>query len=229
MISQSKCVYYDKGFCKEKEQCSKEHPSANCDGQCTDKRTCPLRHRQLCKNGDRCIFHESDSCEFLHDTEKNSEGKNVKEIIENIETQIINLTSSNNSLESIIIDLEKENSQLKTRNNILTDKINAIDEEYSNKFEAYENMMVDKMDEINEHVSTMDITCNCSHSDIANFEFKPLDIKDPTILDDNVSAAKIDNCNEEIKFIICEKKFKYVSNLDKHGKKFHMTKEPVPR
>ena len=200
MISQSKCVYYDKGFCKEKEQCSKEHPSANCDGQCTDKRTCPLRHRKLCKNGDHCIFSESDSCEFLHDTEKITEGKNVKETID---TQIINLTSINISLENKIISLEKENSQLKTRNNILSDKINAIDEEYSNKFEEYENMMVDKMDEIQEHVSTMDITCNCSHSEIANFELKQLDIKDPTIPDDNVSAAKTDNHNEEIKCIIC--------------------------
>jgi hypothetical protein len=153
----------------------------------------------------------------------------VKEIIESIETQLINLTSCNNSLESRITDLEKENSQLKTRNNILTEKINAIDEEYSNKFEEYENMMVDKMDEINEHVSTMDNTCNCSHSEIANFEFNQLDIKDTTILDDNVSAAKADNHNEEIKCIICEKKFKSVSNLDKHDRKLHMTKELVPR
>ena len=50
-----------------------------------------------------------------------------------------------------------------------------------------------------------------------------------TILDDNVRAAKADNHNEEIKCIICEKKFKSVSNLDKHDRKFHMTKEPVPR
>ena len=203
MISQSKCVYYDKGFCKEKEQCSKEHPSENCDGKCTDKKTCPLRHRKLCKNGDHCVFHESDSCEFLYDKEKNTEDKHMKEIIENIETQITNLTTRNDSLESRIMYLENENSQLKTRNNKLSDKINAIDKEYSNKFEEYENMMVDKMDEIQEHVSTMDITCNCSHSEIANFELKQLDIKDPTIPDDNVSAAKTDNHNEEIKCIIC--------------------------
>ena len=61
---------------------------------------------------------------------------------------------------------------------------------------------MDKMDEINEHGSTMNITCNCSHSEIANFEFEQLDIKDPTLPDDNVSAAKTDNHNEEIKCII---------------------------
>ena len=82
------------------------------------------------------------------------------------------------------------------------------------------------MDEINEHVSTMEITGNFSHLEMASFELKQLDIKDQTILDDNVSAAKT---NEEKKCIICVKKFKSVSNLDKHGRKCHKTKEPVPK
>ena len=38
-----------KNLCKEKEQFSKEHPSANIDGNCTDKRTCPLRHNKTSK------------------------------------------------------------------------------------------------------------------------------------------------------------------------------------
>ena len=110
----------------------------------------------------------------------------------------------------------------------MSDKINAIDEEYSNKLEEFENMMVDKMDEITEHVSTIDFTCNCSHSEMAKFAFKQSDIKEP-IQDDNASAAKTDIYVEEIKCIICEKKFKSESNLEKHDKKFHLTKESVPK
>ena len=93
----------------------------------------------------------------------------------------------------------------------MSDKINAIDKK---------NMMLDKMDEINEHSSTMSITCNCSHSEIAMFQFTQLDIKDPTIPYVNVSDVKMDNHNE---------KFKTVANLDKHDRKFHITKEPVPK
>ena len=78
------------------------------------------------------------------------------------------------------------------------------------------------MDEIDEKFSTMSITCNCSHSEIALFEFTQLDIKDPTIPYVNVSDVKMHNHNEKTKCIICEKKFKTVSNLDKHDRKFHI-------
>ena len=110
----------------------------------------------------------------------------------------------------------------------MLDKINAIEEEYSNKPEEFENMMVDKMDEITEHVLMMDITCNCSQQEAAKCAFKQSDMKDP-ISDDNASAAKTDNHIREIKCIIWENNFKSESNLEKHYRKCHMTKEPVPK
>ena len=62
-----KCTYYDKGFCKNKGQCTNKHPTTNCNSECHDKKTCPFRHRVMCKNGNTCIFLSSKSCEFLHE------------------------------------------------------------------------------------------------------------------------------------------------------------------
>ena len=87
-------------------------------------------------------------------------------------------------------------------------------------------MMMDKMSEINEHVSTIDITCNISHSEVANLAFKQSDKKiqfQMTMLVLN----KTDKYFGEMKCIISENKFKPVSCLEKHDKKFYLTKEPV--
>ena len=62
-----KCQYFDQGYCKEKNNCIKLHPSVDCIGQCKDIKVCSKRHRQICKNGDTCMFNESQSCEFKHD------------------------------------------------------------------------------------------------------------------------------------------------------------------
>ena len=32
-ISSSKCEHFNKGFCKQKSQCDKLHPSTDCDNQ----------------------------------------------------------------------------------------------------------------------------------------------------------------------------------------------------
>ena len=66
IISLKKCNYYDKGYCKLNEQCKELHPSTDCDGVCVNQKTCPLKHRIVCKNGNDCIFKASTSCSFLH-------------------------------------------------------------------------------------------------------------------------------------------------------------------
>ena len=62
----TKCEHYDKGYCKERNNCLNEHPNTDCDGQCQDKKLCPLRHRKFCKDGENCIFYASHACEFFH-------------------------------------------------------------------------------------------------------------------------------------------------------------------
>ena len=61
-----KCIFFDRGFCKKKNQCPQMHPSQDCQGECEDMNTCPKRHRTECKNGSSCPFLKSSSCEFLH-------------------------------------------------------------------------------------------------------------------------------------------------------------------
>ena len=62
----NKCSYFDRGFCKLKNACTKKHPSQDCGGQCEDIISCPYRHRMECKNKRSCLFVKSNSCEYLH-------------------------------------------------------------------------------------------------------------------------------------------------------------------
>ena len=62
----NKCSYFDRGFCKLKNACTKKHPSQDCGGQCDDIISCPCRHRMECKNKRSCLFVKSNSCEYLH-------------------------------------------------------------------------------------------------------------------------------------------------------------------
>ena len=45
-MSPSKCEHFNKGFCKQKSQYEKLHPSTNCDKQCVNQNLCPHRHRK---------------------------------------------------------------------------------------------------------------------------------------------------------------------------------------
>ena len=65
-MSQDKCEYFNKGYCRQKDKCTKTHPLKECDGDCNDKKTCPKRHRVPCKNMNQWEFYASKSCEFLH-------------------------------------------------------------------------------------------------------------------------------------------------------------------
>ena len=66
LIMSNKCSYFDRGFCKLKNTCTKKHPSQDCGGQCEDIISCPYRHRMECKNERSCLFVKSNSCENLH-------------------------------------------------------------------------------------------------------------------------------------------------------------------
>ena len=52
---QKKCSYFDRGFCKNKDECLEAHPALDCDKKCEDRRNCPKRHRMNCKDGDKCV------------------------------------------------------------------------------------------------------------------------------------------------------------------------------
>jgi len=61
-----KCKFYDKGFCKYKDECKYQHPIIDCTNNCLDKQLCPKRHRKECKFKNKCYHNEKDVCEYLH-------------------------------------------------------------------------------------------------------------------------------------------------------------------
>ena len=106
-----KCYFFDKGYCKLKSQCLKNHPSTDCNGQCENKNSCPLRHRVERKNGTQCIFKSSKSCEFLH-----IENQNVDDtILENIQCTIGQIKGNIKNIEDKIMIINTAIRQTQTR------------------------------------------------------------------------------------------------------------------
>ena len=105
MSSTEKCSHFDKGFCKLKGQCLKKHPTSDCQGQCEDKKSCPFRHRVVCKNGNECIFLSSQACEFLHNEnflKSNDSIKSVQDSIADIKSFVKGIDEKINTLDIVI-------------------------------------------------------------------------------------------------------------------------------
>ena len=71
---QSKCRYWNRGFCKERESCQFFHPSEVCleyceNGSCSEGRNCQRRHPQSCKHWARGKCWRGTSCLYLHRNE----------------------------------------------------------------------------------------------------------------------------------------------------------------
>ena len=62
----AKCEHYDRGYCKNTNDCPKINPNITCEDNCEDKRTCKICHQIPCKNSPKCKWK---SCEFSHKTE----------------------------------------------------------------------------------------------------------------------------------------------------------------
>ena len=107
----SKCPFFDRGFCKNKNKCTQKHPPQDCQGECDDLNTCPNRHRVKCKNGTSCISLQSNSCEFLHaeiwELKPNSEIENLQMITSGYGMRISDIEDKHSTLER----LTKESTQ----------------------------------------------------------------------------------------------------------------------
>ena len=60
-----KCKFYNKGYCKHKENCKYYHPTNDCK-ICDNARTCRNRHRSICKYGNNCYHNKAKVCEYKH-------------------------------------------------------------------------------------------------------------------------------------------------------------------
>ena len=200
----NKCLYFDKGFCKLKNACTKKHPSQDCDGQCEDKISCPYRHRVECKNKRSCIFVKSNSCEFLH-TETWEEELQISEE-ETLRTIHDGYGARINDLEKQIVDLYrvKEESAI---------KINDTGKNLFHHIMCLEAKVLVLENKFKKNVNT-------------NNESNVITEKNETqinILKEESKSEAIYKRNE-LNCTICDKVFKTESNLLNHDKKCHIRK-----
>ena len=115
-----KCKYYDKGYCKYKDQCRYYHPINDCY-ECDNTISCRNRHRNICKYGDMCFFNQKNGCEYKHEnkeTEVRAELHNIP--LSNIDNQqiethkvILAATSPSPMINQIKLDHKAEIKQFK--------------------------------------------------------------------------------------------------------------------
>ena len=105
----SKCYYYNRGYCKKKNNCLFFHPTMDCIENCPGKTICNKRHRKHCKYGNNCYHNRQQICEFKHDK------INSTHIYKKTETDIVNkLTDSiEDTYKDKIKELESEIEDLK--------------------------------------------------------------------------------------------------------------------
>ena len=178
-----KCIYYDKGYCKLKEKCQELHPSTDCVGECVNKITCPFRHRILCKNGKECIFIASSACAFLHPKEVTQDNNIIVLVEKRLDSVHGQITSLDNKIklleehEDSVIQTSNVTNDLKTQIDRLTnesreqqkqlaesklnvemaiEKINTMDEEYSDRIEAIDLEWKASHTELQEKMHTLE-------------------------------------------------------------------------
>ena len=120
----NKCPYYDNGYCKNKNTCSMGHPSQDCDGQCQDRISCPMRHRKNCRNGDSCIYLASNSCEFIHENIVHNVDTTS---IETLKQDIYNLRCIVNKMDSKLTSLDLIVREVMSNIQLMTTKVNSED------------------------------------------------------------------------------------------------------
>ena len=114
----NKCSYFDRGFRKLKNACTKKHPSQDCGGQCEDIISCPYRQtdRIKCKNKRSYLFLKSNTCEESWEEELQiSEEETLRMIhgcygarISDLEKQIDDLNRVKNESDLKISNIEKQ-------------------------------------------------------------------------------------------------------------------------
>ena len=217
----SKCIFFDRGFCKNKSKCPLKHPSQDCQGECEDIKTCPKRHRVQCKNGTTCIFLVSRSCEFLH---TDALGEEIKTSEVDILKKLISANGVKiNVLEEKLLNLERVLNESAQNVNVLETKLCKKIEILEVKVAALEGIPVENLKEgtyleesekveVDKTENSDGFNCDIcikvlkSKANLTNHDKKYHMVKGRNLY-------KCDNCNEKFD--------------DKPKLKYHITKEHI--
>ena len=113
-----KCKYYNRGYCKNKEDCENLHNDKVCDDLDCDENKCEKRHPNPCRFGPRCQFKKRKQCLYLHVTLAPNDAA--------IEALNQKFTNTFKQLER---DLERKDSEIKMLQGKLT-SLEGVDSEH---------------------------------------------------------------------------------------------------
>ena len=105
----TKCLFNDRGYCKYREQCRKQHHKSICPIKNCDKK-CNARHPKPCKFKSECRFNAKNICAFKH----NTIGREDDEL-DALKNEIESLKSENQRKELELERLENENQEFKEK------------------------------------------------------------------------------------------------------------------
>ena len=212
-MSDEVCSHYNVGYCKQKNECSKFHPSEDCENKCKEK-TCLKRHRRICRDTESCIYHKSNTCEFIHEVK-----------MDNKESQIHLLTQENKELREEIINkniliekLSKDMANILMRVEALEKEksLNVIQSNYNANTQVVESSWIFSSNNVTNAINDDSDELNCYICKKGFYSNKELRDHNNLIHEGNKS-------NELLKCKNCSEKFKEKSELENHIKIQHAT------
>ena len=135
-INSNKCPFFDRGYCKNRDECDKKHPDKVCDdNNCYGENCNDKRHPNPCKFGTRCKFNRKKECLFSHVTSScdddkinalemkfkkefdilKKQFKEMQNVLENKDAEIQLIQTNYNSLETDFKEMVKQNREIEER------------------------------------------------------------------------------------------------------------------
>ena len=103
--SQNVCKYEKFGFCKERNSCSRYHPTALCDKDSCDVTSCNKRHPMVCRNFTKGECRFGSACKFDHRKQRNV--KDLEDKFEKLEREMNNLKQRVDDKDATIKNLKQ--------------------------------------------------------------------------------------------------------------------------
>ena len=108
--TETKCKYFNLGFCKHKELCKFLHPSEECTEKC-NKNECMKRHIKACRYKNKCRYNKRYT--YKHDTISQQNDFNFE--IRNLLNKILDLVECQKKSDEKIKYLEEEIKSVKNK------------------------------------------------------------------------------------------------------------------